>query len=50
VWSHVEGNYGSGTLVVGSDGRPLVAIDRKNTVREIRVIINWQAEVAKKVK
>jgi hypothetical protein len=35
---------------VGTDGRLLVAIDRRNTVRQIRVIVNWQQEIAAKVR
>jgi hypothetical protein len=50
VWSRVEGNYDTTVLEVGTDGRLLVAIDRKNTVRQIRVIVNWQQEIAAKVR
>ena len=50
IWARVEGNYHDELLEVGTDGRALVAIDRNDTKREIRVIVNWQHEVAKKIK
>jgi serine/threonine-protein kinase len=50
VWSRVDGNYASGTLITAQDGRVLVGLDRKAPRREIRVIVNWQQEIAKKVK
>ena len=51
VWSRVEGNYNTDVLEISPDGRrALVEIDRKQTQREIRVIVNWQAEVAKKIR
>ena len=50
VWAHVPGNYYAGVLQVGRDGRALVLIDRKATARELRVIVNWQQEIAAKVK
>jgi Tol biopolymer transport system component len=49
VWSRVEGNYHDYVLKAAPDGRVLVAIDRKRTQREIRVIVNWQHEIARKV-
>jgi Tol biopolymer transport system component len=49
VWSRVEGNYSS-SLRAGTNGRVLVAIDRKRHTREIRVIVNWQQDIAAKVK
>jgi serine/threonine-protein kinase len=49
VWSRVEGNYYS-SLRAGAGGRVLVAIDRKRTVEEIRVIVNWQQEIAARLK
>jgi serine/threonine-protein kinase len=50
VWARVDGNYSSTTLLAAADGRVLVAVDRKSPRREIRVIVNWQQEIAKKVK
>jgi Tol biopolymer transport system component len=50
VWARVDGNYQTEVLKIGPDGRALVAIDRQKTVREIRVIVNWQTEIAKKLK
>jgi len=49
VWARVEGNYYA-QLRAGTNGRVLVTIDRKQTAREIRVIVNWQHEVASKLK
>ena len=50
VWSRVEGNYNTDVLEIAPDGRALVEIDRQQTQREIRVIVNWQAEILKKMK
>ena len=50
VWSRVEGDYASGILIAAPDGRMLVSLDRKSPRAEIRVIVNWQNEIAKKVK
>jgi hypothetical protein len=49
VWARVEGNY-QDALEIGPDGRALVIVDRKGTPRELRVIVNWQQEIAKKLK
>jgi len=49
VWSRVDGNY-QDVLQIGPDGRALVVVDRKATKRELRVIVNWQQEIAKKLK
>ncbi len=49
VWSRIEGNYQS-SLRAGANGRVLVAIDRTRTASEIRVIVNWQQEIAAKLK
>jgi hypothetical protein len=50
VWARVEGDYSSETLIAAKDGRVLVALDRTQPKREIRVIVNWQRELAAKVK
>jgi hypothetical protein len=39
----------SGTLNIAPDGRVLVAVARNPPVREIRVIVNWQQEIARKM-
>jgi len=49
VWSRIEGNYYS-SLRAGTSGRVLIAIDRKRTAYDIRVIVNWQQEIAAKLK
>jgi hypothetical protein len=49
VWARVDGNY-QDALQIAPDGRALVIVDRKNTQREIRVIVNWQQEIANKLK
>ena len=49
VWARVEGNY-QDVLQMAPDGRALVIINRQNTQRELRVIVNWQQDIAKKVK
>ena len=49
VWSRVEGNYAA-WLVAAKDGRVLVAIDRGQAKKEIRVIVNWAQELGGKVK
>jgi hypothetical protein len=49
VWSRVEGNYYS-SLRAGANGRVLIVIDRKRTTHDIRVIVNWQQEIAAKLK
>ncbi|HEX5069702.1 MAG TPA: protein kinase [Vicinamibacterales bacterium] len=50
VWARLEGNYLDNTLGVGADGRMLVALTTDRVVREIRVVVNWQQEIAKKLK
>ncbi len=50
VFSRVEGDYNEGVFSAGTDGRVLVAIAKDSTRREIRVVVNWQEEIAKKVK
>lgn len=49
VWARVEGNYYN-SLRVGTNGRVLVAIDRKRSIPDIRVIVNWSPEIAAKLK
>ena len=49
IFSRVDGNYLSDNLNIASDGRVLVAIGRNSPVREIRVIVNWQQEIARKL-
>jgi Tol biopolymer transport system component len=49
VWARVEGNYYN-SLRAGTNGRVLVAIDRKRSVPDIRVIVNWSPEIAAKLK
>jgi len=50
VWSRVTGDYAAGRLITAKDGRVLVAVDRAQTRKEIRVIVNWARELAGKVK
>ncbi len=49
VWSRVEGNYADSVFDVGPDGRVLVALSRDQAPREIRVVVNWQEEIARKL-
>jgi len=49
VWARIEGSYQE-MLEAAADGRVLVEIDRQKTERQLRVIVNWQQELAKKVK
>ncbi|MGH9199733.1 MAG: hypothetical protein ACRD2A_00670 [Vicinamibacterales bacterium] len=49
IWSRVEGDYGDGVFDIAPDGRVLVAFAKDRIVREIRVVINWQQEVARKL-
>lgn len=49
VWSRVEGNYAA-SLVAAKDGRVLVAIDRGQARKEIRVIVNWAQELGERIK
>ena len=50
VWSRVEGDYNEDVFEQGADGRVLAAIVKDRVAREIRVIVNWQQEIAKKLK
>jgi Tol biopolymer transport system component len=50
VWARADGDYLDNTLGVGADGRVLVAITNDRANREIRVVVNWQQEIAKKLK
>ena len=50
IWSRVEGDYHEDIFELGADGRVLAAIVKDHVPREIRVITNWQQEIAKKVK
>jgi Tol biopolymer transport system component len=50
VWARAEGDYVDGAFGVGADGRMLVAIAKDRVAREIRVVVNWQQEIAKKLK
>jgi len=50
VWSRVEGDYADAVFDVGADGRVLVAIAKNQAPREIRVVTNWQQEIARKFK
>jgi serine/threonine-protein kinase len=50
VWAKVDGDYSDGVFNIGADGRMLVAIAKEHLTREIRVVVNWQQEIAKKVK
>jgi len=50
VWARVEGDYLDGTLCVGADGRMLVAVAKDRVKAEIRVVVNWQQEISKKLK
>ena len=49
VWSHVEGGYGDDVFDIGPDGRVLVAYSKDRIRREIRVVINWQQEIVRKL-
>jgi eukaryotic-like serine/threonine-protein kinase len=50
VWARVEGDYSEHVFSPAPDGRVLVAMTKAATAREIRVVVNWQQEIAKKVK
>jgi len=50
VWAKVDGDYSDGVFNVGPDGRVLVAVAKEHLTREIRVVVNWQQEIAKKLK
>ena len=50
IWSRLEGDYNNEVFEVGADGRVLVAVTTNQAPREIRVVTNWQQEIAKKLK
>ena len=50
VWAKLEGSYATGVMETGADGRVLVAVAKDPPPRLIRVVVNWAAEVAGKVK
>jgi len=50
IWSRLEGDYNPDVFEIGADGRVLVAISKDQAPREIRVVTNWQQEIARKLK
>jgi serine/threonine-protein kinase len=49
VWSRVDGDYSEAVFSIGPEGRLLVAYAKDRVPREIRVIVNWQQEIAGKL-
>jgi Tol biopolymer transport system component len=50
VWARVEGSDPEDIFAVGPDGRILIALPREHVVRQIRVVLGWDREVAEKLK
>ena len=50
VWARVEGLEGQDDAFdVGPDGRILLALPKEPIVRQIRVVLNWDKEIARKL-
>jgi Tol biopolymer transport system component len=50
VWSRIDGDSSDELFEAGADGRVLVAVAKNQAPREIRVVTNWQQEIARKLK
>ncbi len=49
VWARVEGSDPEDIFSVGPDGRILIALPKEPLVRQIRVVLGWDREVAEKL-
>ena len=51
VWARVEGlEADDGAFAVGPDGRILVLVEKEPVVGQIRVVLNWDREIAQKLR